>query len=90
MAEKYINVKTSPLYKSSTGNSRLQNLVFIFGDGINTEGQAENGRVPATFRGRKGFVDGEDLTDKPALEMYFIDVGQGDSTFIVTPNRKKS
>jgi len=26
--------------------------------------------------------------EKPSLEMYFIDVGQGDSTFIVTPKRK--
>ncbi|MFH1647120.1 MAG: MBL fold metallo-hydrolase, partial [Chloroflexota bacterium] len=29
------------------------------------------------------------LGDRPALEIYFIDVGQGDSTFIVTPGRKK-
>jgi glyoxylase-like metal-dependent hydrolase (beta-lactamase superfamily II) len=27
--------------------------------------------------------------DNPVLEVYFIDVGQGDSTFIVTPGRKK-
>jgi beta-lactamase superfamily II metal-dependent hydrolase len=27
--------------------------------------------------------------DDPVLEIYFIDVGQGDSTFIVTPGRKK-
>jgi beta-lactamase superfamily II metal-dependent hydrolase len=31
----------------------------------------------------------EHLSKDPVLEIYFIDVGQGDSTFIVTPARKK-
>ena len=35
-----------------------------------------------------GWVNEESLVEKPSLEMYFIDVGQGDSTFIVTPKRK--
>ena len=87
MTIKYITSKTSPLYKSSTGGSR--EMVLIFGDEVNTNGSPVNGRVQAEFRERKGFISENHLGNKPALEIYFIDVGQGDSTFIVTPNRKK-
>jgi hypothetical protein len=87
MPIKYINSKTSSLYKSSTGGSR--EMVLIFGDEVKTNGSPIDGRVQAEFRGRKGFISQDHLDNKPALEMYFIDVGQGDSTFIVTPNRKK-
>ncbi|MFH1087241.1 MAG: MBL fold metallo-hydrolase, partial [Chloroflexota bacterium] len=88
MAIKYITgTRTSPLYKSSTARSR--EMVLIFGDEVETGGTPVNGRVPAEFRGRKGFVSEDHLGDRPALEIYFIDVGQGDSTFIVTPGRKK-
>jgi competence protein ComEC len=87
MPIKYINSKTSPLYKSSTGGSR--EMVLIFGDEVKTNGSPIDGRVQAEFRGRKGFISQNHLGNKPALEIYFIDVGQGDSTFIVTPNRKK-
>jgi len=87
MPIKYINSKTSPLYRLSTGKSR--EMVLIFGDEVKTKGSPIDGRVQAEFRGRKGFISQNHLGNKPALEIYFIDVGQGDSTFIVTPNRKK-
>jgi Metallo-beta-lactamase superfamily len=90
MTIKYINNKTSPLYRSSTNGSR--EMILIFGDEVKTSGSPVNGRVQAEFRERKGFISGNHLGhlgNEPALEIYFIDVGQGDSTFIVTPNRKK-
>jgi hypothetical protein len=87
MATKYISRKTSQLYESSTGGKR--NMVLIFGDEVETSGPPVDGRVKAQFRGRKGFLSEDHLGDSPVLELYFIDVGQGDSTFIVTPNRKK-
>jgi len=87
MTIKYVSNKTTPFYKSSSGGNR--EMVLIFGDEVETNGPPINGRVKAEFRGRKGFISDNHLSNKPALEMYFIDVGQGDSTFIVTPNRKK-
>src|SRR4030042_60836 len=86
MAVRYISSKTSPLYKSTTGGSR--EMVLIFGDEVEVIGATVNGRVPVQFRRGKGYISEKHLGDKPALELYFIDVGQGDSTFIVTPNRK--
>lgn len=87
MATKYITQKTSQLYESSSGTKR--SMILIFGDEVKTNGDPVDGRVCAEFRGRKGYINEKHLGNKPALEFYFIDVGQGDSTFIVTPQRKK-
>ena len=87
MATQYITRKTSRLYESSTGGKR--EMVLIFGDEVETTGPPVNGRVPVEFRGRPGFIQKSHLGQKPVLELYFIDVGQGDSTFIVTPGRIK-
>jgi len=64
-------------------------MILIFGDEVQTKGSAINGRIPVEFRNRPGYIKEKDLGDKAGLELYFIDVGQGDSTFIVTPGRKK-
>jgi beta-lactamase superfamily II metal-dependent hydrolase len=64
-------------------------MVLIYGDEVTTTGGPSNGRIESTFRGRHGFITANALGDSPSLEMYFIDVGQGDSTFVVTPGRKK-
>jgi hypothetical protein len=87
MATRYITAKTSRLYDHATGGARK--MILIFGDEVETTGPAVSGRVPATYRGRPGFIDEDHLGNDAALEMYFIDVGQGDSTFVVTPGRKK-
>lgn len=87
MPTKYITKKTAYLFKEADGRSR--EMALIYGDEVKTSGSVINGRARAEFRGRKGYIDADSLGTKPALEIYFIDVGQGDSTFIVTPNRKK-
>jgi beta-lactamase superfamily II metal-dependent hydrolase len=56
---------------------------------VKTTGAAVNGRTPVRFRSRNGFIDAGALSTKAALELYLIDVGQGDAAFIVTPRRKK-
>ena len=63
-------------------------MILIFGDEVDVTGPADGARFAVTYRGRAGFVSAAQLSDTPALELYFIDVGQGDSTFIVTPGRK--
>lgn len=88
MATRFITQKTSRLYENSTAGKWAMTL--IFGDEVETTGLAVNGRVPAEFRGRQGFIQEAHLGQKPALELYFIDVGQGDSTFIVTRTVRRS
>jgi len=79
--------KTSRLYESSTTNNF--SMVLIFGDEVDSSGTEADGRVKVSFRSREGWVKKSHLGNNPVLEAYFIDVGQGDSTFIVTPGRKK-
>jgi competence protein ComEC len=86
MTLKYLT-KNSRLYKSASGPKT--ETIMIYGEEIETLGVSENNRTKARFRGDIGWVNDRDLMDKPVLEIYFIDVGQGDSTFVVTPARKK-
>jgi hypothetical protein len=90
----YVNRKTTKLYEGASGGS--QSMVLIYGDEVEATGPPQPAgapttaqRTPVTFRRHPGFIKTGHLSDSPALEMYFIDVGQGDSTFIVTPERKK-
>ena len=92
MATRYISSKTAFLYKNKTGNAR--HYIFIHGDVVKTKGKPQgnpkNKRIKASTRysNTDGWVNEGSLMEKPSREMYFIDVGQGDSTFIVTPKRK--
>src|SRR5919108_748145 len=86
MALKYL-AKNSRLYKFTSGPNTK--TIMIYGEEVEMLGASENNRTKARFRGDIGWVNDRDLMDKPVLEIYFIDVGQGDSTFVVTPARKK-
>lgn len=44
-----------------------------------------NGQVRIAARGTEGLVDSNALGGEPLLELYFIDVGQGDGVLAVTP-----
>jgi len=88
MATRYINKKTAKLYTNATAGGYEQ--ILIYGEEIKTSGQAQNGRIKALYRNKyEGFVRTDQLMAKGALEIYFIDVGQGDAALVVTPNRKK-
>jgi beta-lactamase superfamily II metal-dependent hydrolase len=86
MAFKYL-AQNSPMYKSSQGNNTVDKL--IYGEEVEVLDQKENGRTKVRFRSKAGWIKSQHLSSDPALEIYFIDVGQGDSTFLVTPGRKK-
>jgi hypothetical protein len=62
-------------------------VVLIYGDDVETTGKPKDGRMPVQVRGRDGWLKEDVLGNRPVLEMYFIDVGTGDSTFIVTPGK---
>ena len=84
---KYVGEKTAVLYEESTGSGRAG--ILIFGDEVEVSGGESDGRVQARARDMKGWMKTGALREDPVLELYFIDVGQGDATFIVTPARKK-
>jgi len=87
MSKQYINATTAEVYETPNGKKR--SMLLIFGDEVETTGLPKDKLIPVKYRNRAGYIDKNKLGSKPALEIYFIDVGQGDSTFIITPNRKK-
>ena len=63
---------------------------------LQTEVDTQQGTAPSgpgwervIYRGRLGEMQSPPWLTKRTLEMYFLDVGQGDAAFIVTPNDRK-
>ncbi|MFH6602648.1 ComEC/Rec2 family competence protein [Maribacter algicola] len=88
METRYIKKKTAKLYTNDTDGGYEQ--ILIYGEEVKTSGQPMNGRIKATYRNKyEGYVNTDELMVNGELEIYFIDVGQGDAALVVTPNRKK-
>ncbi|TBN06768.1 hypothetical protein EYD45_02470 [Hyunsoonleella flava] len=85
---KYLKSETAKVYKKSNENTVL--LEALWGDRIELVSNTKvNGRYKVNVRWAKNvYIKAEDIGDEPLLELYFIDVGQGDGVLIVTPERK--
>lgn len=76
---------TAPLYRRETGMTRLLNL--LWGDQVQILRRGSS-RSRIRARGYYGWISNSVLTDKSLLELYFIDVGQGDGVLIRTPDNR--
>ena len=85
MAIKYVSTDTTPLFEAATGNEKL--LELLWGDHLNVLGVA-GARTQVKSRGKTGFVDTNAIGDESLLEVYLIDVGQGDGVLIRTPDNR--
>jgi beta-lactamase superfamily II metal-dependent hydrolase len=82
---KFLKTETSRLY-TEAGSNKVK-IDLLWGDRIEIQpGNPVDGRVRVKARGQEGYVNLSDLGDDRLLEVYFIDVGQGDSVLIVTPD----
>ncbi len=91
MARRFLNKKTQRFYFLDESGDR-KSYVLIFGDEVNTvsgTAPSDSGWVRIEYRGRTGEMKSPPLMTERPLEMYFLDVGQGDAAFIVTPNNTK-
>ncbi|MGI8711565.1 MAG: hypothetical protein ACR2LA_11295 [Acidimicrobiales bacterium] len=79
MARRYVSVGKLKI-RLDDGTS----MQLIYGDEIDTTGPVGGGDMPVMYRGRSGTVPAAALDAEPRLECYFLDVGQGDATLIVT------
>jgi beta-lactamase superfamily II metal-dependent hydrolase len=84
VAKRFVSV---PKVKLSVDDGTSMQL--IYGDEVDTVGSLTGATTTVRFRGRRGTVRSDALDRDARLECYFLDVGQGDATFIVTPARKK-
>lgn len=82
----FVGADSTRLWRGSKGKEHVGDL--LWGDGVTRTGQARDGRVEVTARGkdRVGWVDAAALGGKSLLEVYFIDVGQGDGVLVKTPD----
>jgi beta-lactamase superfamily II metal-dependent hydrolase len=87
---RYINTCNSkyktPL-KEDTGSSADIAAWLIWGDQVEVIGKKGNWLEVRT-RGQKGYVFKSNVGDEPLLEVYIIDVGQGDGVLYRTPDLK--
>lgn len=91
MAQRFLNKKTHRFFFVNEDGKR-KSYVLIFGDEVNTrQGTAPSGAAfkRIEYRGRLGEWKEPVLAATRSLELYFLDVGQGDAAFIVTPNNTK-
>ena len=86
MVKKYVSSKSTKFHPDDPNETAL---TLIFGDEVDSTEQLVGDKERVVYRRRVGLVKKNQLMLKHPLEMYFVDVGQGDSTFIVTPGGKK-
>jgi beta-lactamase superfamily II metal-dependent hydrolase len=68
------------------GQKKLDHL--LWGDFINVLGPEQDGWLNVRARGTTGWMRKEDIQENRLLEVNFVDIGQGDGCFIVTPDDK--
>lgn len=91
MAIRFIKSKQERFYFINDGGKR-KSYKLIFGDEVDVSASVAPSGAEWTSvkcRGRQGEIKNPDLTEDRSLEMYFLDVGQGDAAFVVTPNNIK-
>jgi hypothetical protein len=85
MAIRYVKTDTTTLFETATGSDRILDL--LWGDRVRTSTKSR-GRTKVKSRGKEGWVRTGDLGTESLLEVYFIDVGQGDGVLIRTPDHR--
>lgn len=82
----YVGVHSAKMHVEPDGAAKVVRHL-LWGDGIrNGNLGVRNGFRHVKARGAAGWVDESMLGGEPLLEVYFIDVGQGDGVLVRTPD----
>ena len=81
----HVSADSTPLFRAATGKEH--SIYLLWGDQVEVLGKSGD-RVQVRARGREtfGWVDAKALGGQALLELYFIDVEQGDGILLKTPN----
>ena len=77
------------VFKNRSGSTGVANILLGEWLRITDEQTPATGRVHVKYRGGTGYVELADLTRKRQLEIFFIDVSQGDAILIQTPDDRR-
>jgi len=81
----FVKTDTATVFTEPSGGE--ERIELLWGDRVEVlEEGGERKKVRARGRDKVGWVDKDALGGKSLLELYFIDVGQGDGILIKTPN----
>ncbi|RJO72613.1 MAG: MBL fold metallo-hydrolase [Myxococcales bacterium] len=88
----YTLEKLTPVYDQANGKKTVAKL--FMGEWVKlrlkkNEAPPSEGRAPVLYRGGQGYVDVSALSRRRTLEIFFIDVGVGDSILIQTPDDRR-
>lgn len=87
MSVKYVAKNTAKFVKTYT-NGKIVKAELLWGDQLEVDESIINpdGYIKCKARGTDGFIEPNSYGDKALLEIYVIDVGQGDGILIKCPN----
>lgn len=84
---RFVNAWTSTVLRKEADGRSTGLTQCLWGDWVGVKDQdGVNGWLPVRTRGEDGWLRSADLTPERPLEVNFVDIGQGDGTFIVTPD----
>lgn len=79
----FVNDDSTPMYEKEEGSKK--SIYLLWGDRVKVLEEGRE-RVKVKARGQTGWVEKDALGGESLLELYFIDVGQGDGILIKTPS----
>jgi beta-lactamase superfamily II metal-dependent hydrolase len=85
MATDFVSVDKADLLHSANGEK--SGTTLLWGDRVRTS-SSSGAWIKVKARGKEGWVKKAQLGGKSLLEVYFIDVGQGDGVLIRTPDHR--
>lgn len=86
-AQRHVSAWTSTVLRDGPGGITTGLTQCLWGDWVGVKDLTDtDGWLPVRTRGRDGWLRASELTDERPLEVNFVDIGQGDGTFLVTPD----
>ncbi len=77
---------SAPFIRDAPAGGKVQQL--IWGDFVTLLGEDAGEWTKVRSRGEEGWMRRDELQEEQLLEINFVDIGQGDGAFIVTPDDK--